>query len=57
MISSHTSQTLRKVLTEIHATGSWRKRQVHSDWSIQKSFLEVRLEINLEGLSGKRLAG
>ena len=33
MISSNTSQFLRRVVVEIHETEPWRKGQVHSDWS------------------------
>lgn len=39
MISSNTSQSLRRVVVEIHATEPWRKGQVHFDWSNLEKFL------------------
>lgn len=44
MISSHTSQSLRRVVVEIHATEPWRKGQVHSDWSNLEKLLRGQIQ-------------
>ena len=44
MISSHTSQSLRRVVVEIHAIEPWRKGQVHSDWSNLEKLLKGQIQ-------------
>lgn len=56
MISSNTSQTLKKSIIEIHAMGPGEREKFILTGPFRKCFLQVRSKTNVGNLAGNRLA-